>query len=73
MLSQAIGLARGESLLRRLEIDPSDGDAYDALGVVALANGAEVDAIPLFVKAIQMNGPEPRFCAHLGEALAHFH
>lgn len=72
MLSHAIGLAQGESILRRLEKDPSDGDAYDALGVVALANGAEADAIPLFVKAIQMNGPEPRFCAHLGEALAHF-
>ena len=61
----------GAQLLHRLETDPKNGEAYDALGVFALENDSPAEAVELFGKAIQLSGPEPRYCAHLGEAFAH--
>ena len=62
--------ADGEKLLHRLEINPHDGAAYDALGIFALDHQSTTEAIDLFSKAIQLDGPVPRYCAHLGEAFA---
>lgn len=62
---------QGAELLRRLESDPTDPAAYDALGMFALANDSAAEAVELISKAIQISGPEPRYCAHLGEAFAH--
>ncbi|WP_051669676.1 tetratricopeptide repeat protein [Bryobacter aggregatus] len=63
-------LVYGEQLLRRLEANPRDGAAYDAMGVFALEHASVPEAIDLFHRAIQLEGPEPRYCAHLGEAFA---
>jgi tetratricopeptide (TPR) repeat protein len=62
--------AQGEHLLRRLETNPQDGAAYDALGVLALDHQSAAQAIDLFTKAIQLDGPVPSYCVHLGEAFA---
>ncbi len=62
--------ADGEKLLHHLETNPNNGAAYDALGIFALDNQSAPEAIDLFSKAIQLDGPVPRYCAHLGEAFA---
>jgi tetratricopeptide (TPR) repeat protein len=63
--------SNGAQLLQQLETNPKSGEAYDALGVFALENDSPSEAVELFGKAIQLSGPEPRYCAHLGEAFAH--
>ena len=62
--------AHGERLLQRLEQNPNDGEAYDQLGLIALDHQSVSEAIDLFGKAIQLDGPKPGYCAHLGEAFA---
>jgi len=62
--------AHGQQLLHRLEQNPDDGAAYDALGTLALDHQSAAEAIDLITKAIQIDGPVPRYCAHLGEAFA---
>ncbi len=61
---------QGELLLKRLERNPKDAAAYDALGLIALDHQSAGEAIDLISKAIQIDGPVPRYCAHLGEAFA---
>jgi tetratricopeptide (TPR) repeat protein len=62
--------AQGERLLLRLENNPCDGAAFDALGVIALDHQAPDEAIELISKAIHLDGPVPAYCTHLGEAFA---
>ncbi|MBM3759042.1 MAG: tetratricopeptide repeat protein [Acidobacteria bacterium] len=62
--------AKGERLLRRLETNQKDGAPYDALGIIALDHQSSGEAIELFTKAIELDGPVPAYCAHLGEAFA---
>ncbi len=62
--------SHGEHLLRQLELNPLDAAAYDALGLIALDHQSAGEAIELISKAIQLDGPLPRYCAHLGEAFA---
>lgn len=62
--------AQGQRLLRRIEKNPKDGAAYDALGLIALDHQSAGEAIELFSKAIHLDGPVPAYCAHLGEAFA---
>ena len=62
--------AHGSQLLQRLERNPNDGPAYDALGMLALDHQSAGEAIDLFSKAIQVDGALPAYCAHLGEAFA---
>ncbi len=61
---------QGTLLLQLIERDPKNSEAYDALGVFALENDSPAEAVDLIGKAIQLAGPEPRYCAHLGEAFA---
>lgn len=62
--------AQGQQLLDRLENNPQDGAAYDALGVIALDSESIPKAIELIGRAILIDGPNPAYCAHLGEAFA---
>lgn len=61
---------QGQVLLQRLERNPLDAAAYDALGVIALDHQSTREAIDLIGKAIRIEGPVPAYCAHLGEAFA---
>ncbi len=61
---------QGALLLKRLERNPKDAAAYDALGLIALDHQSAGEAIDLITKAIQIEGPVPSYCAHLGEAFA---
>jgi tetratricopeptide (TPR) repeat protein len=70
MRTQLSVVEHGEQLLRRLEQNPNDGAAYDALGVLALDHQSAATAVDLFHKAIQLDGPRPGYCVHLGEAFA---
>jgi tetratricopeptide (TPR) repeat protein len=61
---------RGQQLLQRLESNPLDAAAYDALGVLAMDHESAATAVDLFHKAIQLDGPRAGYCVHLGEAFA---
>ncbi len=69
-MTEAMLETHGEQLLQRLEQNPNDGAAYDALGMIALDHQSASEAIDLFTKAIHLDGATPRYCAHLGEAFA---
>lgn len=62
--------AQGHVLLSRLESNPNDAAAYDALGLIALDHQSTRDAIEFIGRAIRIAGPVPSYCVHLGEAFA---
>ncbi|MEO7145607.1 MAG: tetratricopeptide repeat protein [Bryobacteraceae bacterium] len=53
-----------------LEREPHHADALHLLGVIASENGEHRIATALIVRAIQIRGPEPVYCANLGVALS---
>lgn len=69
-MTHSLTEARGQQLLARLEKNPNDAAAYDALGLIALDHQSTQEAIELISRAIHIDGPRPAYCAHLGEAFA---
>jgi tetratricopeptide (TPR) repeat protein len=63
-------LTRARSLSRRiLQNDPAHAGAWHLLGVVLAAGGDFATAAAALVRAIQLGGPEPLWCANLGRVL----
>lgn len=64
-------LKQAESIYRAvLARDPGHADALHLLGLIASENGNHQTAAALIVRAIQLKGPEPVYCANLGVALS---
>jgi tetratricopeptide (TPR) repeat protein len=61
---------RGAHLLARLEKNPQDAAAYDALGLLAMDAEAADQAVGFIRTAIAIDGPVPAYCSHLAEAFA---
>ncbi|MGH9663569.1 MAG: tetratricopeptide repeat protein [Bryobacteraceae bacterium] len=64
-------LQQAEAIYRAvLARDPRHADALHLLGLIASENGNHQTAAALIVRAIQLQGPEPVYCANLGVALS---
>ena len=64
-------LQQAETIYRAvLDRDPHHADALHLLGLIASENGKHQTAAMLIVRAIQLRGPEPVYCANLGVALS---
>jgi tetratricopeptide (TPR) repeat protein len=64
-------LQKAEDIYRAvLARNPQHADALHLLGLIASENGNHQTAAALIVRAIQLQGPEPVYCANLGVALS---